>query len=154
MKLIYFILTFIILAILPIFISKYLISIILSLYLYFIVAQSYDLMGGFMGYINLSHYGFFGIGAYVFSILLTKQISLSICFSSAILGGVIFAILVSYPLFRLKGDYFALGTLAFLVLLEILSFNISQLTRGAKGIALPQGIPLSQPTILHLSSPE
>jgi branched-chain amino acid transport system permease protein len=45
--------------------------------------------------------------------------------------------MVSFPLFRLRGDYFAFATLALLPLCQILAFNLESLTGGSAGIPLP-----------------
>ena len=45
--------------------------------------------------------------------------------------------LLSFPLFRLRGDYFAFATLALLPLFELLASNLVPITRGADGILLP-----------------
>ncbi len=42
-----------------------------------------------------------------------------------------------FPLFRLKGDYFAFGTLALLPLAEVLALNLVPVTNGSDGIVLP-----------------
>jgi len=47
------------------------------------------------------------------------------------------AALLALPLFRLRGDYFAFGTLALLPLAEVLTNNNTWLTGGADGIVLP-----------------
>ncbi len=133
-----------ILAITPSFLSPYLISIILFLLAHLILAQSYDLMGGFMGYVNLGHYTFFGIGAYAFSIFLVRGFDVAICLSMATLVNAAFAAIISYPLFRLRGDYFAFGTLAMIVLMEIVTSNVASLTGGPEGISLPPGYFLYQ----------
>ena len=45
---------------------------------------------------------------------------------------------LSFPLFRLRGDYFAFATLALLPLFELLASTISScITRGSDGILLP-----------------
>jgi len=128
----------------PMFFSPYIISIILFLLVHLILAQSYDLMGGFMGYVNLGHYTFFGIGAYAFSIFLVDGLGVVVSLSMATLANAAFAGIIAYPLFRLKGDYFAFGTLAMIVLMEIVTFNIPSLTGGPEGISLPPGYFLYQ----------
>lgn len=128
-----------VLAFTPYFLSAYAVSVFLLLLIYLVLAQSYDIMGGFMGYVNLGHYTFFGIGAYVFSIFLVLNFSLAASLAMATLANVVFAGLISYPIFRLRGDYFAFATLALIVLMEILAFNLSKLTNGPEGISLPPG---------------
>jgi branched-chain amino acid transport system permease protein len=117
--------------------NAYFISFIFTILIYYILAQSWDWIAGEMGYVNLGHYCFYGIGAYIFGIFLTAGSSplsamlFNLCFTCLI------AIIVSYPLYRLKGDYFAFATLALLPLMEVLAYNLSSITKGGDGIVFP-----------------
>ena len=115
----------------------YVTSLVFTLMIYFIVAQSWDWIGGLAGYVNLGHFVFYGIGAYCFSILLVAGLPVILAFVAAAIVGGLIAALLSFPLFRLKGDYFAFATLALLPLAELLAFNMVKLTGGADGIVLP-----------------
>lgn len=128
-----------VLAFTPYFLSAYGVSFLLLLLVYLVLAQSYDIMGGYMGYVNLGHYTFFGIGAYVFSIFLVRNFSVATSLAMAAVVNIAFAGLMSYPFFRLRGDYFAFATLAMIVLMEIIAFNLPRLTGGPEGISLPPG---------------
>ena len=90
-----------------------------------------------MGYVNLGHYCFYGIGSYAFGIFLVAgQLSVtSMALTVLITCGV--AAIIAYPLYRLKGDYFAFATLALLPLMEVLAYNMSFITNGAEGIVFP-----------------
>ena len=65
-------LVFVFLLIFPAFNMPYLNTFLIILFLYVLLAQSYDLLGGYTGYINMGHITFFGIGAYTFGILWNK----------------------------------------------------------------------------------
>jgi len=117
--------------------NAYLISFIFTILIYYILAQSWDWIAGEMGYVNLGHYCFYGIGAYAFGIyLVAGQWSLT---SMALTGLITCAVaaMIAYPLYRLKGDYFAFATLALLPLMEVLAYNMSFITNGAEGIVFP-----------------
>ena len=117
--------------------NAYLISFIFTILIYYILAQSWDWIAGEMGYVNLGHYCFYGIGSYAFGIFLVAgQLSVtSMAFTVLITCGV--AAIIAYPLYRLKGDYFAFATLALLPLMEVLAYNMSFITNGAEGIVFP-----------------
>src|ERR1051325_2600898 len=100
----------------PFFAGSYLVTFALSLILALILAQSWDWIGGQMGYINLGHFCFYGIGAYAFAIMGTHGSPVVRGFGVAILIAALTALAVSLPLFRLRGDYFAFATLALLPL--------------------------------------
>src|SRR5919201_993520 len=57
---------------LPNLASTYLLVFLIGLFYQVVLAASYDLVGGYMGYINLGHAAFFGLGAYAFAIGTTR----------------------------------------------------------------------------------
>ena len=101
------------------------------------LAQSWDWVAGEMGYVNLGHYCFYGIGAYAFAITLVGKYPVGVAMLFAALATAIAAALLAFPLFRLRGDYFAFGTLALLPLAEVMALNLAPITNGSDGIVLP-----------------
>ena len=124
---------------LPWTVGSYALVWIMLLCVYFTLAASYDIVGGYMGYMNLGHSTFFGLGAYTAAILLNLGQNLAV----AVVGGTVvtalFAALISYPIFRLRGAYFALGTFGMISLMAVLSNNLRDLTGGSGGISTPPG---------------
>ncbi len=106
---------------------------------YLTLAVSYDIVGGYMGYMNLGHSTFFGLGAYSTAILLNHGLGLAPSLGVAVLVAAAFALLVGYPLFRLRGAYFSLATFGLISLMGILSNNLRDLTGGSGGISTPSG---------------
>lgn len=131
--------------------NTYLLSLVLTLFLYVVLAQSYDIVGGHLGYMNLGHISFFGLGAYVFSILITRNYSPLAATFAAVAAGIFMALLMSYPFFRLRGAYFALATLGVLLLFHRLAFNLEDLTMGTAGMSLPPKDSLVQSYYLGLA---
>ena len=119
--------------------STYLVSFFLTVFIAAILAQSYDWVGGHMGYLNLGHASFFGIGAYAFGILLRAGQPLVVALAAGVVLAVLFALFISYPFFRLRGAYFALATFGLVALLELLASNLSRLTGGSEGLTIPTG---------------
>jgi branched-chain amino acid transport system permease protein len=119
--------------------STYLVSFFLTVFIAAILAQSYDWVGGHMGYLNLGHASFFGIGAYTFGILLKAGQPLLASFAAGAALAAAFALAISYPFFRLRGAYFALATFGLVALLELLASNFSGLTGGSEGLTIPTG---------------
>lgn len=128
-----------VLTLLPWIAGSYAMVWISLLCVYFTLAASYDIVGGYMGYMNLGHSTFFGLGAYTTAILLNLGQNLAV----AALGGMavasVFAALISYPIFRLRGAYFALGTFGMISLMGVLSNNLRDITGGSGGISTPPG---------------
>ncbi|MBI2460840.1 MAG: branched-chain amino acid ABC transporter permease [Candidatus Rokubacteria bacterium] len=129
-------------ATLPLWAEAYYLSFLLFLFISMALAQSYDLVGGYMGYLNLGHAAFFGIGAYTFGILVHEGLPVAVGFAAAVVVPMAFAGGISYPFFRLRGAYFALATFGLVVLLELLAFNFSGLTGGSIGLTVMTGYQL------------
>ncbi len=113
--------------------------------IYIILVASLDLIYGFTGMVSLGHGAFFGIGAYACGILQTK---LGFSFLPALILGTLFtcsvAAALGWPMLRIKGPYFALGTLALGLMVTIVIHNWDSLTGGVSlsGIPLPPAIQL------------
>jgi branched-chain amino acid transport system permease protein len=126
-------------ALLPWVASTYVTALAFALLLTAALAQSYDWVGGHLGYMNLGHAAFFGIGAYTFGIIFARGGGLPLAWAASVLLPAAAALLMSYPFFRLRGAYFALATFGLVALLERLAGNLSGLTRGSEGLTIPTG---------------
>jgi len=76
------------------------------------LASSWNILGGYTGQTNLGHAAFFGLGTLATRLLWMRGWPI---FPSLLAGGsaaVVLALLIGAPAFRLKGAYFAIGTLA------------------------------------------
>jgi branched-chain amino acid transport system permease protein len=138
------------LAAVPFLGSAYLTSFLFTVLIAYILAQSWDWVAGEMGYVNLGHYCFYGLGAYAFSIALMGKYPAAVAILVAVLLTVAVAAVLAYPLFRLRGDYFAFATLALLPLAELLAYNMDWLTKGGDGIVLPIENVVSQTYLIAL----
>ena len=125
------------LALLPWVVATYLIVFMVILLVHLVLAASYDLVGGYMGYINLGHASFFGLGAYAFGIATTRGWPVVGGLGAAAVAGVVLAVLVSFPLFRLRGVYFAIASFGLVVLMQQLALNLGDLTNGVAGMTIP-----------------
>ncbi|MFL6798670.1 MAG: branched-chain amino acid ABC transporter ATP-binding protein/permease [Xanthobacteraceae bacterium] len=124
-------------ALVPPFAGAYLTTFLFTLLSSYIVAQSWDWLHGEAGYVNLGHYIYFGIGAYAFALANVNGAPVVVSFLVAALFTGFTGALLSFPLFRLRGDYFAFATLSLLPLFELLASNLVAITRGSDGILLP-----------------
>ena len=124
-------------ALVPVFGGAYLTTFLFTLLSAYIVAQSWDWLHGEAGYVNLGHYIYFGVGAYAFALANVNGAPVILSFLLAGLFTGAMGALLSFPLFRLRGDYFAFATLALLPLFELLASNLVAITRGSDGILLP-----------------
>ncbi|MBI4826637.1 MAG: branched-chain amino acid ABC transporter permease [Nitrospirae bacterium] len=118
---------------------EYLLHILIISGIYIILTLSLNLILGYTGIPALGHIAFSCVGAYTSSLLaLNYDISpwigllVGACFAS-ILG-----LVIGFPSMRLKGDYLALATFGFGVIVYSISKNWVDLTRGPMGLP---GIP-------------
>jgi branched-chain amino acid transport system permease protein len=85
--------------------------------LYITLSQSWNIIGGYTGQQNLGHAAFFGLGALSARYLWLYGLPLPLALVAGGLAAMIFALIIGFPAFRLRGVYFVIGTL---VLAEIL----------------------------------
>ncbi len=88
------------------------INLLFLLFLYITLGQSWNIVGGFTGQTNLGHAAFFGIGALIARGLWTGGTPFPVAFLVGGVGAAAASIVVGIPTFRLRGAYFAIGTLA------------------------------------------
>jgi branched-chain amino acid transport system permease protein len=88
------------------------------------LASSWNILGGYTGQTNLGQAAFFGIGSLTTRLLWIKGIPFVASFLAGGIVAVALAMLVGIPAFRLKGVYFAIGTLALAQILNITVGNI------------------------------
>ena len=89
---------------------------------------------GLAGLLNFGQVGFMAIGAYTMAILVTKVgwsmwLAAPLAVGAAALAGV----LVGLPTLRLRGDYFAIVTIAFSEIVRWVATNEDGLTGGSQG---------------------
>ena len=115
----------------------YFIHLLAGLFMHVALAQSWNLLGGYTGYLSLGHVTFFGIGAYTSAVLLADYGFSP--FLTAPLGGALAALLalaIGYPSLRLRGPYFAVTTLSVAFLAQVTASNTTQVG-GGYGIQMP-----------------
>jgi branched-chain amino acid transport system permease protein len=104
-----------------------------------LLALGLDFILGYAGQLNLGQSAFYGLGAYVSTLLITK---LGVPFWGAFAAGVAFAGLAGMILalfaVRLRGHYLAIASLGFAVIIHQILLNWISLTQGPLGIyAIP-----------------
>ena len=109
---------------------------------------------GFAGMLNFSQAAFVGIGAYVTAYLVTN---LDVPFEFAILAACVLALggglLLGAATLRVGGDYFALFSLAFSIVVSQVFVTWTEVTGGANGfLGIPQVTLFGQPIIIGRSA--
>jgi branched-chain amino acid transport system permease protein len=115
-------------------ISGYLITILITIVIYAILAHSLNIITGHAGQISLGHAAFFGIGAYTSAMLYTGA-GLSFWISvplAALVAGIVGAIL-GIPCLRVRDDFLAITTMGINFVVEAV-FLYLPFFGGAMGI--------------------
>src|SRR6185437_9600011 len=90
-------------------------------FLYVVMTQAWNILGGYGGYLNFGMVTFFGVGAYA-SAILFQYFQLS-PFLTAPLAGItaaVLGLLIGIPTLRIRGAYFALVTMIITFAVQIL----------------------------------
>ncbi|MBN1101824.1 MAG: branched-chain amino acid ABC transporter permease [Deltaproteobacteria bacterium] len=99
------------LATVPYWASRYLENVLLLLCVFISLASMWNLLAGYSGMVSLGQQMFVGIGGYTLAVL---SMYYGLAISLSILAGgflcVLLAMIISLPIFRMKGVYFAIGT--------------------------------------------
>jgi ABC-type branched-subunit amino acid transport system permease subunit len=122
--------------------QRYILHVLIYTALYGALAISYDLIVGHVGSLSLAHPAFFGIGAYTAALLATEaRWPFIFALSAGMMMAGLIALALGVPMFRLTEHSFAMGTLGFALVTQIVVTNWVDFTRGplcVTGIPKPQ----------------
>ncbi len=118
-------------ALIPLFANDYWVRLIIFVFLNIGLASAWNIIGGYAGYPSFGHGVFFGIGAFAGAIGIVRyQLPLPVVM---VLGGLLAGVVAAMfaPIFKQKGLYFALSTLALMLVFETV-FQRWTFTRGLR----------------------
>lgn len=137
------------------FFNEYATNIVNNIAIFIILAISYNLINGVTGQFSLEPNGFVAVGAYVAALLLLDADSKMYQFDAEdpapiilalhttnfiltlIISGIaatLLALVLSFPVFRVRGDYLAIVTLGFGFIIQLLAVNFPAYTNGSLGL--------------------
>ncbi len=111
-------------------------TIMISALIYVVLGLGLNITVGLAGLLDLGYVAFFAVGAYAYA-LLNHHFGLGfwICLPlGAVIGG-IFGVILGFPILRLRGDYLAIVTLGFGMIVKVVLENWSDFSFGPSGIA-------------------
>ena len=124
--------------------SDYYIGILILTIINITLVLSVNIIQGYAGKVSLCQAAFYGMGAYTTSILTTQ---FGWTFWTALIPAALLpafvAVLVGWPVLKLKGYYLAIATMGFQAIVSIIFLNWISVTNGPfgiKGIAAPSPI--------------
>lgn len=102
-----------------------------------VLAQGWNIIGGYTGYASFGNSVFYGLGSYGVAIAMVQW---HLPFGVGMLFGVVlavaFAVLLGVPVLRLRGHYFAIATLALAAVMTAIVSNLSLAGQNI-GLVLP-----------------
>jgi len=117
----------------------YYLSFMFSVFMYVILASSWNFIGGYAGYLSFGHAAFFGIGAFATAKAASMfELSPILTILASVPAGAraaLVALIVGYPCLKIRGPYFSVVTICFAFVVELTVKNIEFLG-GAEGIYL------------------
>jgi len=125
------------LAVVPFTLSPVLVQFGISTLLLAVLAQGWNIIGGFTGYASFGNSVFYGLGTYGTAVAMTQfhqSFALGLVVGAVV--SVAFALLLGLPVLRLRGHYFAITTLALSEAVAAIIANLGIAGRNT-GLILP-----------------
>lgn len=117
--------------------TSFALSVAIEFLLFAFFGMGWNTIGGYAGQIELGKSVYVGIGAYTTALAMVWwNVSPWLALPIAALISVLWSFLIGYPLFELRGHYFAIATIAVSLTLQELFLNWD-LVNGAAGVILP-----------------
>jgi branched-chain amino acid transport system permease protein len=124
-------------ALLPLWLSAYLLGVLTGAYYFGVFAMSWDLLFGFAGEVNFGPTFLIGLGAYSAAILNNQyHLPIPLCLVAAAATALVGGILLAVPALRLRGPYFGLITLVAVLLLQNAIVIFARFTGGEIGMTV------------------
>lgn len=118
--------------------SSFYLNILATTFLFAGLASAWNIIGGLGGQFSLGHSVFFAIGAYTTATLyLSYGVSPWFALVPAMALAALVSVAVSWPVFRLRGPFFAIATMALTEVALALAMYFTSITGGATGISIP-----------------
>lgn len=134
--------------------DEYTLRIANNIAIFIILAVSYNLINGVTGQFSLEPNGFVAIGAYVTALclldedmkwdlfqledpspwILAMQTDLITALLLSGVAAAVVAMMLAFPVFRVRGDYLAIVTLGFGFIIKVIAINSPSITNGAIGL--------------------
>ncbi|HTU00280.1 MAG TPA: branched-chain amino acid ABC transporter permease [Candidatus Sulfotelmatobacter sp.] len=131
------VLSFLVLAVVPLFLSSYSVFVLTSVLIFAIFAMSLDLLIGYLGYTSFGHAAFFGVGSYA-AVLGTLKLGQAFWWSALLALAVVtlVAMVFGAVALRTSGLPFIMISLALAQALWGLAYRWSAFTGGDNGLSV------------------
>jgi branched-chain amino acid transport system permease protein len=138
-----------VLAAVPWFGSDVLVQFGINMLLLAVLAQGWNIIGGYTGYASFGNSVFYGLGTYGVGIAMVQwELPFAVGLVFGVVLSVVFAVLLGIPVLRLRGHYFAIATLALALVMAAIVSNV-KLAGQNIGLVLP---PLNNDVLFYESA--
>jgi len=122
----------------PLYLDVYYLSELGLLLVYVVAGVGLMILTGFTGQVSFGHAAFLGIGAYCHSILMSMGLPFFVSLPATALFSGLVGMLLGRSASKMHGFYLAVATLAFLIIVETLIGEWTDVTGGYAGFAVPE----------------
>lgn len=124
----------VVLALSPLYGDNYIVKIATFVALYGVLALSWNFIGGYAGYPSFATGAFVGLGAYAGAICQNAGVPMIVAWLLAAVIVAAVAAAMGPVILRLRGHYFAIGSISLVEIGSVLASNWSSLTGGGEGL--------------------
>jgi branched-chain amino acid transport system permease protein len=104
--------------------GNYILNLMVSLLIYVTLSESWNLMGGYAGQVNLGLAAYFGIGSLFYMLVYIAGAPWYVALLAGGLAGTVLSCIIGPPTLRLRGAYFGIGTMALAEVARLVSTTI------------------------------
>jgi branched-chain amino acid transport system permease protein len=123
-----------VLALTPWLADNYFVRLATFVCMYGALALSWNFIGGYAGYPSFSTAAFVGLGSYAGGLLQNAGLPMPLAWLGATVFVTLFAAVIGAGILRMKGHYFAIGSITLVEVLRLIASLWSGLTGGGDGL--------------------
>jgi len=129
--------------------SSFAMSTMIQFFIFSLYSMGWNTIGGYGGQVDLGQAQFLGIGAYTTSIMLIRwNAPFWVSMPIGVFIAVCWSFIIGYPLFRLRGHYFAIASIATSLVLKDV-FEVWKFVGASRGLEIPV-TRFKSPDLLHM----
>jgi branched-chain amino acid transport system permease protein len=121
-------------AITPFVADNYFVKLATFVAMYAALASSWNFIGGYTGYPSFATAAFIGIGSYAGALLQNAGVTMVFAWLLASVVTALFAAILGFAILRVKGHYFAVGSISVVEVVRLIASSWSSLTGGGDGL--------------------
>ena len=118
----------------PFVADNYFVKLATFVAMYAALASSWNFIGGYTGYPSFATAAFIGIGSYAGALMQNAGVPMVLSWLLASVVTALFAAVLGFAILRVKGHYFAVGSISVVEVVRLIASSWSSLTGGGDGL--------------------